>query len=1399
MSRAVVLAALFVAMWGLKSLKLGPIGPLDPLMLAAVGFVLLAAYTVSEIGNALRLPRVTGYILAGVVLGPSVANILSSQVVVEMRIFNTLALGLIASGAGLELDLGQLRKVWRTLFATVLGKVLIAVPLVAGVVLVARAALAPLQLTSSAQVTALALVLGVLSLGTSPAIVLAVLKETDAKGRMADLVLGAAVIKDLVVVVMLALTISVAKTILVPNTDFDTSVLILVLREIGNSIAAGAILGVLLIVYLRYIRAEMLLFVAAMILVVSELGRALHLEMLLVFITAGFVVRNFSKHAHDLFEPLSLVSLPVFVVFFTNAGAGVDLRSTWHILPVAVAISAVRALGFYLSARGGGAIGGEPEVIKDNAWLGYIPQAGVTLSLVGIAAQQLPELQSPILTMGMATVAVNLFVGPLALRHALRLPIPTMNEVSELPHRSIPSAPIQADGEVGPVVDLPRLLESLSDTALRQLVANVNHTLNASTNGFICEEVGKWAQAFGAEAAASLGEDRPIETNTPFLAWIKKPHHQDALVWGRSCMNWLGELRQIVADVPELIIVPLEQRHREPQLGDPLRVRITKRLASIFRLATFWRKRPARRVYARHIARVAIEPRMAELVCRSYAAWCKAAAAVFETQRGYASGLEPGQSIGTEVEKKLKAAVDAIQGDAAATVALALQELCHALANVGTSALSARDLRYSKVEPKVRDARKRLEEDPAIWVVKLDATRSACRVAADLARNQAALRIALEMHLLKSADVASQGALPIIQAVRERIDRVRQELELEPFPDGDVLQRLEESCQVAFAHDAENTLDRAACHFRPAVTIHNLAVELRGLVSALPEKVLVNRSELSLRVASSPRDVVTRTVNLREVAGQKLLRDFLPFVDERADESAARLAGAASRIRETVDTVHEAISGRRELVDSDADDNALVRQTVERALTRFDELHMQLVEGALSLRNDLDVATTRTFVELRGIATGEAAEAGKAEPEATTTQAWGPLSDVSAPMRKFWGERASRAGDTWRLLQTSPLFRSLRVRYQKSALSAAELREITRAWQLGQGVPDAYARLFSSDAVSEPRRFTANRTHLSRMLEAERDWLAGGPSGALVMGDHGSGKTSLLNMCELDVRASRVIRPQRRRVARDGGIAAAIAFELDCRPRDRDIIAHLGESRTTVLLDDLEQWLMPDVNGLEQCERLLDLIVRTSGAAFWAVTVTNPALRLLEENFPVRQVFGYAFTLEPLAVDELVQAVEARHALSSLQVRYPSTVASRVLNRFQYTSDRTTFFRILRRISEGNLSHALAAWVRCVTVEEGGIIHPQLHRAMSLGLLSLGSIGVHETSILIQTLRFGPLHATELAHSLHVRRSEVDRYVAFLEAAGLLERGGGAHGELRIPLPITVPVQHALRIAGVSA
>lgn len=419
MRRLVILGLIFLLMSGLQFLQVGVETTLNPLSLATFGFVLLAAYTLGEIAGNAGLPRITGFIVTGVIFGPYVINSFSLGVVEDLKGINSLAIGLIAVTAGGEMKLASLKSVARSIGYIMLFKGL----LVISAIMLTLLAIAPiipfLSTSSTALVLAVGAIFGILAFGTSPAVTIAVINETDAKGRLTDTTLGTAVAKDIVMVVLLALAIAFAQLYSTADAEFDPGVLTTVGTELLFSLLAGAALGGIIIAYIRYVHAEMWLFIIAFIYMATAIADILHLEALLMFITAGFVVQNFSKYGEDLIHPIESVSLPVYVVFFSIAGAGLNLSVLLDVWDIALILVSVRALAIYFGVRIATAVAREPEPMRKNAWLSFVSQAGVVLGLAIIVENNLPGLGAEIKTIVIATIAMNLMIGPVLFKMAL--------------------------------------------------------------------------------------------------------------------------------------------------------------------------------------------------------------------------------------------------------------------------------------------------------------------------------------------------------------------------------------------------------------------------------------------------------------------------------------------------------------------------------------------------------------------------------------------------------------------------------------------------------------------------------------------------------------------------------------------------------------------------------------------------------------------------------------------------------------------------------------------------------------------------------------------------------------------------------------------------------------------
>lgn len=382
------------------------------------GFLLLTAYFVGNVFKRIRLPRLTGYLAAGMLAGPAVLDFVPRTALERLSLVTGVATALIALTAGVEMDLRSMRPLLRSVAAISVVAIGAALLLLFGAVLALSPLLpflADLPWTSRVAVAA---VLSVVMAAQSPAVAVAVRNELRADGPLSKTVMGVVVLGDLVIVVMFALVSSLAKSMMGGGAD-ASDVGRLLGWEIVGSIAVGVALGVIVATYLARVKDGAPLFVLLVCVVAAEVGRRLHLDPLLIALAAGILVRNVSKGGDALHHAIEGSSMPVYVVFFAVAGANIHLDVFGTVGIPALAFVLVRGLALLFGARTGARWAGAPPVVRRYAGFGLLPQAGLALALAMLFAKAFPQFgeQASALTLGV--VAANEIVAPALFRWAL--------------------------------------------------------------------------------------------------------------------------------------------------------------------------------------------------------------------------------------------------------------------------------------------------------------------------------------------------------------------------------------------------------------------------------------------------------------------------------------------------------------------------------------------------------------------------------------------------------------------------------------------------------------------------------------------------------------------------------------------------------------------------------------------------------------------------------------------------------------------------------------------------------------------------------------------------------------------------------------------------------------------
>lgn len=411
--------------------------------LLAFGFLILAAYTIGEVSTAVALPKIVGYLLSGVFFGPHVLGTLTEGGAAGLAPVSELAIAIIAFLAGAELRWEEVRD-----RGVVFGKIMTAELLLGFVAITAALFAAQRWIPVAAELTGLemlafGMLFAAVAIVHSPAVTMALLTESGARSPVARTTLGVVLLADVAVVLLFSLVLVVARVIAPPSGESVVPSLGLVVWEIGGAVLIGAVMGLAVATYLRFVGKEMVFFGVLAAFFALEVARLAHVELLLTLLVAGFVAENSSEQGEKLRHAMERSAAPIFVVFFALSGAKIDLGQVAPLLPLVLPIAVVRAAaiwgGVRIGARWAGATGDESRYV----WMGLVSQAGVAIGLAAILAEAYPGRGPYLAGMLLALIAVNESVGPILFRHALTKggQTDTAAEASEK-GRPAPAAPL---------------------------------------------------------------------------------------------------------------------------------------------------------------------------------------------------------------------------------------------------------------------------------------------------------------------------------------------------------------------------------------------------------------------------------------------------------------------------------------------------------------------------------------------------------------------------------------------------------------------------------------------------------------------------------------------------------------------------------------------------------------------------------------------------------------------------------------------------------------------------------------------------------------------------------------------------------------------------------------------
>ncbi len=400
-------------------------------ILLSLSVAMFVGLMLSRLAKWVKLPAVTAYLVAGILVGPYLLGsfglqglgFTSMEDIHTYGLLSDVALGFIAFSIGNEFRLGQLKQTGKQ--ATVIGIFqAVAATLLVDIALIALHFIIPDKLPLPS-----AIILGAVASATAPAATLMVVRQYKAKGPLTDILLPIVALDDAVGLILFAVSFGVAKALLSGHIDV-LSVIVEPVLEVVLSLGLGFVMGMLFSFFEKFFHSRskrlsmsvtfVFLTVALSMVEFEIAGIHVAFSSLLVCMMLGTVFCNVCDFSEELMDRVDRWTAPLFILFFVISGAELELsvfKDPWIVL-VGVVYILTRSLGKYSGARvSAKATKCSPNIVK---YLGItlLPQAGVALGMA-IKAEQLGPEGTVVANITLFSVLVYELIGPYLTKIAL--------------------------------------------------------------------------------------------------------------------------------------------------------------------------------------------------------------------------------------------------------------------------------------------------------------------------------------------------------------------------------------------------------------------------------------------------------------------------------------------------------------------------------------------------------------------------------------------------------------------------------------------------------------------------------------------------------------------------------------------------------------------------------------------------------------------------------------------------------------------------------------------------------------------------------------------------------------------------------------------------------------------
>ncbi len=370
-----------------------------------LAIMLFAGLAFGRLAKLCKMPNVTGYLVAGLILGPSLLKVFPADTIEGFNIISEMALAFIAFSVGGNFKISYLKRIG-------IAPILIAIFEAFGGMFFVTGALLAFGTDPS-----FAILLGAIASATAPAATLMVIKQYNAKGPVTDTLICVVALDDAVALIAFGFAVAISKGLTNPGASIAMSILNPFI-ELVESLAIGAALGALFAIPLRWFKKDgnRLALTIGFVFVTSGICTLLGVSELLACMALGMVLVNITKASDSVLKLADSITPPLFMLFFVVSGADLKLSVVPTVGLVGIIYILARVAGKIFGSWLGAKVSKAPKPVQKYLGPMLIPQAGVAIGLSLLAGTLVPDYAQQIRAVVLCATLIYEICGPIIVK-----------------------------------------------------------------------------------------------------------------------------------------------------------------------------------------------------------------------------------------------------------------------------------------------------------------------------------------------------------------------------------------------------------------------------------------------------------------------------------------------------------------------------------------------------------------------------------------------------------------------------------------------------------------------------------------------------------------------------------------------------------------------------------------------------------------------------------------------------------------------------------------------------------------------------------------------------------------------------------------------------------------------